>query len=387
MEKITRLFSTALWLVIMAPVYLSSQTVTTFVANAGIDDALTFDQMGNLYGSHYLGTSVFKITPNGVVSTYSSGFNTPNGLAFDASGNLFMADNVGNRIYKILPDGTSEVFVSNFPGPSGLLFEHDSDTLIATSYTGPGSSVAKIAPDGTVSDFLTGGMSGPVGLAYDNDHNLYVAEFGNANASGGRKIFKVTPDGELSLHAQLPGGGSIGFIAFCDGYLYATMIYSHKIYRIGLDGSAELWLGSSAGNTDGDAATAKFNSPNGITANATQDTLYISDFNTRSIRMVTNLDGVSAVKNAAPDFRFQVSPNPAASELALAFSLPSSMQVEARLLAQDGSLVREIINGETLPAGNQTLRSQVGGLPMGIYYCQMVFDGNWSLVKKLVVGK
>ncbi len=367
----------------LLPGILSAQTVTTVAANASIDDALLFDTAGNLYGSNYEGATIFKMTPNGTVSTFANGFTTPNGLAFDQAGFLYMADNVGNRIYKIATDGSPTSFVPNIFNPSGLIFEHDSDTLIATSYSG--NKLMKIAPDGSVTDFVTSGMNGPVGLAYDDNHNLYVAEFGAANASGGRKIFKITPDGVVTLHAQLSSGGSIGFIAYCKGYLYATLIYSHKIYRIDLAGNKALWLGSTAGNADGEAAVAKFNGPNGIIANASQDTLYVSDFNSKSVRRITNLGGASALLEKDLNFQFSLSPNPSSSQLELAFELPKNMAVEAWLIDSQGNSVQHLLQKTDLQAGQHRFSATLAELPPGHYFCQISLDDKFEFVKKLVL--
>ncbi len=368
MQKITRLFLGALLL----PFILQAQTVTTIATNTGIDDGMALDSEGNLYGSNYMGNSVFKLTPDGTVSTFSTGYDTPNGLVFNNDGTLFMADNIGNVIYKIMPNGTSEAFVANINNPSGLIFEHDSDTLIVTGYLG--DKLSKIAPDGSVIQIPgTNVMNGPVGLAYDDGNNLYVAEFGNSNGFGSRKIFKITPEGEISTLMSLNSGGSIGFIAYAKGYLYATAFYSNRIYRIDLAGNAELWLGSTAGTVDGDASVAKFNGPNGIIASPSQDTLYVSDFNTRSIRMITDLEMSTPVNQTIASIDIDVYPNPVSDILNVEY--PTTFDNSDRIFFKMNDAAGKLIFSQQLDRTGQMQISRSPQWPSGIYFYEVKGNG------------
>ena len=49
-----------------------------------------------------------------------------------------------------------------------------------------------MTPAGAVSTFVSSGLNGPVGLAFDAAGNLYVANYGNSTIS------KVTPAGVVS---------------------------------------------------------------------------------------------------------------------------------------------------------------------------------------------
>ncbi len=52
-----------------------------------------------------MGSNVYKMTPDGTVTTFLAGLNTPNGIAMNSLGEFYVADNVGNRIYRIAADG------------------------------------------------------------------------------------------------------------------------------------------------------------------------------------------------------------------------------------------------------------------------------------------
>src|ERR1700756_4406471 len=77
---------------------------------------------------------VFKIDPNGTVSTFYKGLGRPQGLAFDVEGNLFFAASLsGTRgIVKITPDGKAKLEVSGH-GLVGLAFAPGRSVILATT--------------------------------------------------------------------------------------------------------------------------------------------------------------------------------------------------------------------------------------------------------------
>ena len=366
----------------LLPIFLNAQTVTTLAQNVGIDDGLVLDAEGNLYGSNYDGSDVFKMTPDGIVTSFASGFNTPNDLKIDNEGVIYMADNVGNRIYKLYADGTVETFIDYIYNPSGLIFLEDSDTLIVTSFMG--DELTKVAPDGEMEVYSTStDYNGPVGMCYDEEGNLYIANFNN------RQIFKLDTEGELSFFAQPPGSGYLGFIAYTNGYIYATLFSNHRIYRIDLDGNATLYLGSSAGSVDGDASVAKFNNPNGILPSPSGDSLYISDYGTKSVRLITDLEGTatSTERIQEESFELQISPNPVATFGQISLTLDKPRKVQAVLVDASGRSVLEIIPSTKMERGTQEMSFDIGNLAVGIYFCQIQLDDEYSLIRKLVINK
>jgi len=357
-----------------------AQTVTTIARNTSIDDGLVLDTQGRLYGANYQGSAVFRLQADDwQPQVFSDGFNTPNGLALHKDGSIYMADNQGNQLIKIAPDGFSSTFISNFSNPSGVLFEPNSDTLIATSYGG--NRVIKITPDIIQIPFAQGGMlNGPVGLCYDDDGNLYVGNFND------RKIIRLDEDGTQHLVAQAPGGGWMGFINYAKGYIYGTLYNQHKIYRTDLQGNGEIILGSTVGTADGDASTAKFSAPNGIAVSPSQDTIYISDYNTFNIRMLTNLDGTTSTKkNERFNFsEWQLYPNPAATILNIEIALNQATTVTAKLLDSNGKLIELFLDNQSLGNGKHNIPLTIAEFPSGTYYLQMELDGKYTYSKAFV---
>ncbi|MBK7787677.1 MAG: hypothetical protein IPJ54_03675 [Saprospiraceae bacterium] len=66
-----------------------------------------------------------------------------------------------------------------------------------------------MSPDGKVSLFCNQpGLNGPVGMAFDHNHNMYVANFNNGN------IYRIHNNGDsISLLAAIPLP-PIGALAF-----------------------------------------------------------------------------------------------------------------------------------------------------------------------------
>ncbi len=307
---LSKIFKATLFSVLSTLVY--GQTMLTIVDSnpTMFRDDIILDYMGNLYCADYGGSNVYKRTPDGTISTFVTGLATPNGLAFDSNNDLFVCDNVGSKIYKIDLQGN---FLDTIDAmnPSGIIKEFDSDTMIVTEY-GTTHTLSKVAPDGTItithSDM---GLNGPVGLEYDNTNQLYVANFND------RRVFKVMED-TLIYWATVPGptNGTLGFLAYGGGFLWATSWQDNKIYGLSTTtpDSSFLLVGSSVGGDDGPLDIATLNSPNGIWSNSTADTMYISEYTTGKLRMIKpDIASIQeyGIKNNENTLLF---PNPAAAD-------------------------------------------------------------------------
>lgn len=356
---------------------LQAQTVGTLAQNAGIDDDMIYDQEGNLYGSNFAGSSVYKITPDGEVSVYATGFQNPNGLEFDNDGNLYVVDYGGNKVYKVLPNGDKTVF-ANYTNPSGIIKEFDSDTLIVTSYTT--RSLAKIAPDGTFVPFVTdNSLLGPVGFAYDHNNQLYIANF------DGRQIQKLSDSGELTPLTQLPGS-QLGFICYRDSFLYGTILGSHRIYQIDLEGNFTLLAGNGAGNTDGDISVARFNAPNGIITSPGGDSLIISDFNTKSVRYI-DFSNVVGVRELANEYisAFSLSPNPAKEVTQATFTITESTNLSLDLIDISGKSTITLFKNQAYPAGTHRFEIDLNQVVPGTYFLRLTPENGLVSGRKLVI--
>ncbi len=311
----------------------AAQNVFTYFDSdtAQISDDLIFDAEGNMYGSDWDGSRIYRVSPEGDVSVFADGFDTPNGLAFDSAGNMFMCDNQGNAIHKLDPDGNFlETYAIN--SPSGIIKTYDSDTLIFTTYAN--HSLKKLAPDGTMIDMFSNGvLNGPVGLVYDDQNQLYVGNFTD------REIYRIDGD-ELTYIATMPGNGiSLGFLAFSQGHLYATAFQSNRIYKINpfYTDSIVTHYGIGGGNVDGPVEEARFSRPNGIRASSTGDTLFISQYTNGNVRFITDLTlGLYDAFDDAPEF--SVYPNPSSEFIEI--STADESLDEVRLFDVKGRVVK-----------------------------------------------
>lgn len=355
---------------LLASSAMNAQVVTTILdAPTQVDDALFRDPAGNLYGSHYMGSNVYRIAPDGGVTTFVGGLNTPNGIAMNALGQFYVADNNGNRIYKLANDGAplDTIAVTN---PSGLLKAWDSDTILFTQYLP--NKLGKLAPDGTITIAFEGApLNGPVGLAYTDDGTLYVANYTD------RKIHRVIGDA-LEYVATVPGpsGSVLGFITAGGSTLYGTGWSNQAIYAIEpayTDSVRLIAGGNGQGNTDGDVAIAQFNQPNGILAVAGGDTLYVSDFGSKNIRMITGvLTGIT--ERGGPEV-LRIIPDASGEAITLAVdrSWPPGSACEIHDV-QGRMLYSRVIAAEA-----QLLTVPIGSLRAGTYTVMLHGKGRSSV--------
>jgi hypothetical protein len=92
-------------------------------------------------------------------------------------GDIFVgtsANGIGT-IYKYTPDGTPSTFAGGLTGPTGLAFDTEGDLFVADYGIG---MIYKFAPDGTRTTFTTQ-VSQPTALAFDGQGNLFEGDYGS----------------------------------------------------------------------------------------------------------------------------------------------------------------------------------------------------------------
>ena len=192
-------------------------------------DNPVFDRDGNLYVT-FSGTrgqqvpvSIFRVRPNGIRETFSSGVVNPTSMAFDPEGRLYVSSRFEGIVYRVADDGSVEPFATDLGIACGLAFDPDGTLFVgdrsgtifrvdrrghATTFASLASSVAAfhlaiapdrtlyvtaptlstydaiyhIALDGTVTERDTK-FGRPQGLAFDAYGALFVVE-ALAGASG-----------------------------------------------------------------------------------------------------------------------------------------------------------------------------------------------------------
>ncbi|MBT8063126.1 MAG: hypothetical protein KJO85_10620, partial [Gammaproteobacteria bacterium] len=222
------------------------------------------------------GTTVYRVTPQGQVSVFATGFNGASGNVFDTNGNMLQANIAGGRIDSIAPNGTvSTIASSGFTSPVGVAIDSGGNTFVANC--GGGGSISRIQ-GGVGVPFVSGApLNCPNGLTIDPDDNLYTANFNDGN------IVRITPGGAMSILATTPNSsfrpsGGNGHITYGNGRLYVVGNASAQIFELTLDGQLTLIAGNGTrGHDDGPALQASFSSPNGISLSADGRFLYVNE--------------------------------------------------------------------------------------------------------------
>ena len=164
---------------------------------------------------------------------------------------------------------------------------------------------------------------------------------------------------------------SLGFIEWNKGYIYGTSFGSHRIYRIDSANQHELVAGSSSGYQDGPGLLARFQSPNGIINSKGGDSLFISEFGTPRIRVITGLDSIGLVSRGSGLFQpsaitLRVLQPRFIEELHCILEMPASGRAQLELRDLQG---RILWKGEEFYAakGESLYKIPVSGIAKGVY--------------------
>jgi sugar lactone lactonase YvrE/cell division protein FtsB len=241
----------------------------------GAAAGLALDANDNLYiaenwiNNTYTQAKVTKVTPSGQISDMMTGLNGVTGVAVDASGNLYASEGLGylapgwgvtpgNRIKKRTPDGQISTFVASIGNPTGLAFDA-AGNLFAASWTD--NAVYKFSPSGVALGQVASGFDvRPYSLTFDASGNLYVgAAVGSGPNPGdwarsGKKIYKVTPGGAMSVFYEAPAGEPGGLAFDSEGHLWASMYNARTLVRVAPNGSAVIHNAFTAFGTTNDTA-------------------------------------------------------------------------------------------------------------------------------------
>lgn len=252
------------------------------------------DTNGNLYIADILNHVIRKVTPDGKVSTLAgqagmtgsadgpaseARFNNPNGLCVGLDGNVYIADTFNHTIRKIAPSGNVTTLAGS-PGQAGYL-------------NGWGSAAR---------------FNFPVGVAVDNQGNVYVADTSN------HTIRKIAPDGLVTRVAGQPGfSGSLDgkssplgkagrfnnpFSLTLDssGNIYVADFGNQTIRKITPAGLVTTLAGQPgiAGGLNGTNGNALFSSPEGVAVDAAGN-VFVADAGNDAIRRITPQGVVTTV--------------------------------------------------------------------------------------------
>jgi len=147
-------------------------TTTTYAEGMGVATGIAFDRAQCLYVGDRNGT-IFKIAPDQQVFVFATLETSVSAyhLAFGPHGDLFVTGPT-DRVYKIDPNGTVTTFYKGLGRPQGLAFDVDGNLYVAASLSGT-RGIVKIAPDGLANLEVSG--HGLVGLAFAPGRSVVLA--------------------------------------------------------------------------------------------------------------------------------------------------------------------------------------------------------------------
>ncbi len=147
-------------------------TMTTYAEGMGVATGIAFDREQSLYVGDRNGT-IFKIARDQQVFVFATlelsvyAYH----LAFNPQGDLFVTGPT-DRVYKIDPNGTVSTFYKGLGRPQGLAFDVNGNLYVAASLSGT-RGIVKIAPDGLANLEVAG--PGLVGLAFAPGRSVILA--------------------------------------------------------------------------------------------------------------------------------------------------------------------------------------------------------------------
>ncbi|GEM_PF-230859 len=201
----------------------------------------------------------------------------PEGLVYDSVGNLYIADCSNNVVRKVTPGGT----ITTFAGTGTAGYNGDSIPAINAQ------------------------LSCPVGLAFDSNGFLYIADQDNHRVRQvtptGSAIFTVAGtgpsgyngDGITATTAQITRPQGLAIDA--QGNLYIADYDVHRVRKVVIGGNITTFAGTGNPAYDGDggpANVAPLYHPTGLAFDSTGTNLYIADYDNARIRMVNTTSGI-----------------------------------------------------------------------------------------------
>ena len=283
-------------------VYSTPYVVTTFAgltsygSTDGVGSAAQFnapfgvamDGAGNCYVTDAANSTIRKISPSGVVSTFAGSaglpgstdgagsaarFNYPLGIAADGAGNLYVTDSSNCTVRMITPAGV----VSTLAGRAG--FSGHADGI------------------GTAATFFI-----PVGVAVDGSGNLFISDAENNTIRkmviATRQVTTVAGRAGVTGHTDAVGTAAsfslpLGLVVDPSGNIFVADSDNYTVRMITASGVVTTILGTPGvfGHVDGTGPAAQFGEIQGVALDSAGN-LYFSDYSFNAISKATK-SGVS----------------------------------------------------------------------------------------------
>jgi streptogramin lyase len=378
-----------------SPLMKGGNNGTGSAARFLLPEGMTVDSAGNIYVADQDASTIRKIAPGAVVSTFAGSFtkfgsqngtgsaarfNLPGDVAVDSSNNLYVADSNNCTIRKITPaaavttlaglaspghtNGTGSA--ARFDFPQGVAVDSTGKIYVADSVE---SAIRKITPTAVVSTFAglpgTSGYVDATGTAARFEFprwltvgaldNVYVGDTFNF------VVRKITPSAVVSTVVTNPanGAGEVRGVAMdSSGNIYTADLPHHTIRKITPDGTATIFAGlnDTPGSANGVGSVARFHFPPGLAVDSAGN-VYVADSGNNAIRKITPAAKVTTF---------------AGSDSPSLFGSADGTGTAARFNSPFGVAVDHSGNVFVTDTGNNTIRkitparvvTTLGGLPL-----------------------
>lgn len=368
----------------------SAQSVGTYYTNAAIGfEAITWMPNGDIFTVDYYGGAVYRLKSNGVFETIGTGFSNVAGGGADADGNFYFSEFGTGKVYKVKPDGSYSEFASGFNGPVGLQLSADSSLFYVVNYNNNSVQQLLLA-DSSVSSFVSGmGLLGPDGVELAPNGDIIVANFNN------NRLHRITPTGAVSRFSSHPDLGRMGYVVKAGDHYYVPSLDGHSVAEFDEDGTARIIAGSGiAGYLDGAADTARFTTPNGITANPAGDTLLVTEDG--RIRYIALLDTAmtdstvqdtmtTSIKELVSPSATVIFPQPFTDHVKIEYRCQLDCDIRIEVLDLSGKrLLQQQLDPQV--TASSVYDCDLSALPAGIYLLQLweqdSIQGSQKIVKE-----
>jgi sugar lactone lactonase YvrE len=207
----------------------------------------------------------------------SASFSDPFGIAVDKRGNVIVADGgQSNQIRRVTTDGKVETIAGSSEGFA------DGDALQAQFNT-------------------------PSGVAIDRDGNIIVADTSNNRirklSADGSKVSTIAGSGVAGFKDGPPGeaqfDGPIDVAVDEHGNIFVADAYTDSIRKVSTDGIVTTIAGGgSPGYSDGQAASALFDTPSGVAVDK-EGNVFVADTGNHAVRKIKPSGEVSTIAGTA----------------------------------------------------------------------------------------
>lgn len=283
--------------------YFAGENAPATSARFHTPTGIAVDGSGNWYVADTANHRVRRITPGGIVTTIAGNgvagsagdgalataaqLNSPRSVAIDAQGNVYIADTGNNRIRKISPGGIISTFTNAVSNPEYVAVGPDSALYVADAGN---NRVLRLTAAGSFNSVAT--VLKPAAVTVDRSGNVYVSE--------SARVSKISPQGVLST--VLDGLNSPrGLAMTADGSLLIVQPGVDIVLSLSAAGNLATIAGTGTPGFSGDggaAQTAQLNQPTDIAVDAT-GTAWVADSGNNRIRSLTPVAAAAITQNVA----------------------------------------------------------------------------------------